>query len=150
MQEITTIVVPVDFQEHTETLVDYALNIANRFKANVCFCNVVEHLDFHAGYVHPSWDQMERDLLEQAKTRMTMLLDDCRNKLASSTCKGMAITGDIVDALIGYAKDEKADLIIIGTHGRRGLEKILLGSVAERVVKRSPCPILLFNPYTKD
>jgi len=46
-----------------------------------------------------------------------------------------------------YTEEENAGMIIIGTHGAQGLKKILLGNVAERVVHRAPCPVLLFNPY---
>ena len=55
--------------------------------------------------------------------------------------------GDTVYEIVAYAKNQKADLIVIGTHGTRGLEKILLGSVAERVLKRAHCPTLIINPY---
>ncbi|MBV5318446.1 MAG: universal stress protein, partial [Desulfobulbaceae bacterium] len=49
--------------------------------------------------------------------------------------------------IVEYAEKQATDLIIMATHGAKGIEKILLGSVAERVVKRASCPILLFNPY---
>ncbi|MCK9294597.1 MAG: universal stress protein, partial [Desulfobulbaceae bacterium] len=55
------------------------------------------------------------------------------------------VIGDTVDTILDEAKSY--DTIIIGTHGYRGLEKILMGSVAERVVKNSPCPVLVYNPY---
>ena len=62
-------------------------------------------------------------------------------------CKTKVAVGYVVDSIVEYAKGENADLIIIGTHGKRGLEKVLLGSVAERVIKRAHCPILVMNPY---
>ena len=62
-------------------------------------------------------------------------------------CEGKVIRGDTADSIIKYAADEQADLLIIGTHGRRGLEKMWLGSVAERVIKGAPCPPLTCNPY---
>ena len=59
----------------------------------------------------------------------------------------MVLRGDTVDAIIEYVEEKKIDLIIMGTHGAKGIEKILLGSVAERVLKRVSCPTLIFNPY---
>ena len=52
-----------------------------------------------------------------------------------------------MDSIVAYAKEKEADLIIIGTHGRKGIEKIMLGSVAERVIKHAPCPTLIYNPH---
>jgi nucleotide-binding universal stress UspA family protein len=61
-------------------------------------------------------------------------------------CSGQVKSGDVVDTVVDFARAEGADLIIIGTHGAKGLEKILLGSVAERVVKRAGCAALLYKP----
>jgi nucleotide-binding universal stress UspA family protein len=52
-----------------------------------------------------------------------------------------------VDTIVDTARGEEADLIIIATHGTKGLEKILLGSVTERVLQQAPCPVLTMNPY---
>jgi nucleotide-binding universal stress UspA family protein len=60
---------------------------------------------------------------------------------------GTVIRGDVVDEVVKYAEEEKAGLVIIGTHGTKGLERILLGSVAERVLKSVHCPTLTMNPY---
>jgi nucleotide-binding universal stress UspA family protein len=60
---------------------------------------------------------------------------------------GIVIRGDIVEEIVKYADEEDAGLVIIGTHGARGLERILLGSVAERVLKSVHCPTLTMNPY---
>jgi nucleotide-binding universal stress UspA family protein len=57
------------------------------------------------------------------------------------------VVGDAANEIIAYAQEEKIDLIIMGTHGRKGLEKALFGSVADRVVKNSPVPVLTINPY---
>jgi nucleotide-binding universal stress UspA family protein len=62
-------------------------------------------------------------------------------------CKGVVLNGDVADTLVEYAKENDIDLIVMGTHGAQGIEKILLGSVAERVLNRSSCPVLVFNPY---
>lgn len=56
------------------------------------------------------------------------------------------IVGDVVDNLLEYTRKEGIDMIIMGTHGTRGIEKILLGSVAERVIKKATCPSLVYIP----
>ena len=53
------------------------------------------------------------------------------------------------DAILAYGRDQGADLIVIATHGSQGIEKVLLGSVADRVIKGASCPTLVFNPFNK-
>jgi nucleotide-binding universal stress UspA family protein len=57
------------------------------------------------------------------------------------------LSGDVVEEINRFAGEKKADLIVMGTHGYKGLDKILFGSVAEKVVKTAPCPVLTINPY---
>jgi nucleotide-binding universal stress UspA family protein len=57
------------------------------------------------------------------------------------------LTGDPGEEIVNYAEQEKMDLILIGTHGRKGVDRILFGSVAEHVVKNSRIPVLTLNPY---
>jgi len=65
----------------------------------------------------------------------------------NTSCTGKVVNGEVVDEIVAYTEEKNAGMIIIGTHGAKGLKKILLGNVAERVVHRAPCPVLLFNPY---
>ncbi|MBM9514487.1 universal stress protein [Desulfogranum marinum] len=145
MQNITKIVVPVDLQQHTEKLTEFAINIAGKLDAAVSFIHVVKPLDSYSGVVHPSWDQIEKELKEHAQEKIDNLVTD--NKAQCAGCSGKVSYGDAVDQILAYVEAEKASMIIIGTHGRKGLEKIMLGSVASEIAKQAPCPTLLFNPY---
>lgn len=142
---ITKIVIPVDFTAHTKKLVEYALTVAKALEAEVTFAHVVESF---SGYdmllVHPSFKQMSEDLRAKAEERMAALIEDNKAKVAKVS--GDIIVGDVVEELLEYAKDKDFDLMIVGTHGTKGLEKVLMGSVAERLSKKSPCPILIVNP----
>lgn len=93
----------------------------------------------------PYVQECEDKLLAIAKERMSNLLAD--NKERSPECTGEVVTGEPVDKISEFAKSKNADLIIISTHGAKGLEKILLGSVAKRVLKRTHCPVLVMNPF---
>lgn len=64
-----------------------------------------------------------------------------------TSCKTNVVEGDAAEEIINYIKAEGIDLVIMGTHGRKGLNRILFGSVAERVIKMSPVPVLSINPY---
>ena len=143
---IRKIVVPVDFTSTTEKVINYALSVAKQLEAHVCFIHVTETF---SGYdmllVHPSFAQITKDMKKKAELRMEHLLED--NKDLPEGCSGKVVSGEIVEEIIKYADEEKADLVVIGTHGVKGLERVLIGSVAERVVKNSPCPVLTFNPF---
>ena len=146
MREISQILVPIDFDKHTNKLVEFAIYMAGELSANVNFLHVSETFGAYAGIAHPSFDMAANELRAHCEEKMANLVDDNKEKCAG--CNGkVVIKGDIVDEIIAYAKKENTDLIIIGTHGSKGIEKILLGSVAERVVKNAPCPTLTFNPY---
>jgi nucleotide-binding universal stress UspA family protein len=147
MKEIKQLIIPIDFQKHTDDLVDYALYIASKFDAAITFFHVVEQLDNYAGFVHPSWEQYEKDMLIHAEERMRNLITDTKEK--GVDCSGKVKIGDIVDSIITFTKECNGDAIVMGTHGRKGFEKILLGSVAERVIKKAPCPVMLRPPYTE-
>ena len=146
MQEIVKIVVPVDLEKNTAKLVDFALYMANKLDGELIFFHAVEFLamgemalgnfaydDYNSARVVRA-ESMLRDIVEESSAK-------CRK------CDSKVVVGDIVDEIVDFSRDQDAGMIIIGTHGKRGLEKILLGSVAERVLKSAPCPVLVMNPY---
>ena len=144
--EIKKIIVPVDFGKTSNKLVEFALYIAKQFSAEIGFCHVVEPLlPEDLVLDSPSLGDLEKKMGTNAEERIASLIKDCEGK--GITCGGKVLFGDTVDKIISYAKDQDANMIIIGTHGAKGLEKILLGKVAERVVQRSDCPCLVMNPY---
>lgn len=145
MENITKIVVPVDLQQNTDKLIEFAINIAGKLDAKVSFIHVVKPIDSYTGVVHPSWDQIEKELKDHAKEKIDNIITDNKDKCAG--CSGTVSYGDTVDHILAHCKKEQASMVIIGTHGRKGLEKIMLGSVASEIVKQAPCPTLLFNPY---
>lgn len=146
MADIKRVVVPVDFSSNTDKVVDYGVSVADKLGAEVLFFHVIN--DFQ-GYdmmlVHPSFIGMTKDLEQKAEERMANLVEGHAQR--ENGVRGHVVVGDAADEIISYAKLEKADMIIIGTHGVKGLEKILIGSTADRVVKKAPCPVLVFNPF---
>lgn len=146
MKEITRIVVPVDLGKHTQILADYAIYIGRKLNASVNFLHVSEFVetgDMMLG--SPSLAGINEERFSRAKELMSNLVED--SKVNYEKIDGSVVRGDTVDSIVKFAEEENADLVIIGTHGNKGLEKILLGSVAERVLKRVHCPTLTMNPY---
>ncbi len=146
MQEITKIVVPVDLEIHTQKLVDFALFIAEKMNAHVNFIHSVESYvlgDMMMGA--SSLEKINEEREQKAKEVMAKLVED--NKAKYPNIDGFVWKGEPSDTIIKYAAEIQAGMLIIGTHGTKGLDRILLGSVAERVLKGVHCPTLTMNPY---
>ena len=75
---------------------------------------------------------------------MTHLVEDSMNVCPG--CEGEVVFGDPVNQIVGFAEAHKADLVILGTHDAKGLEKVLLGNVAEHVLRKARCPVLIMKP----
>jgi nucleotide-binding universal stress UspA family protein len=148
MREIKKIVVAVDLGAHTDKIAEYAMSLASMFSARLSFFHVAQLYETYTemelvGF--PSVQRAEKEIYAYAENKMAQLVADCAGKCPG--CVGKVARGDVVGEIVAHAEQEKADLIIIGTHGAKGLDQILLGTVARRVVKRAPCPVLTLNPY---
>jgi nucleotide-binding universal stress UspA family protein len=145
MQNIQKIIVPVDFHQHTDDLAEFAVGIATKLEAKITFVHVAEYAISYTEFSPESYKLLDQSIRVHADNKMAALLEKSKKTLPE--CEGVVLRGDVADNLVAYANDNNIDLIIMGTHGARGIEKILLGSVAERVLKRASCPVLAFNPY---
>ena len=146
MNEISKVVVPVDLEQHTQKLAEFAIYIAKKLNVHLSFLHVVEFYgsgDMMLG--SPSLETINQERVVKAKEVMANLVKDNSSKY--DNISGIVYKGDVVDTIVTFAQEEQAGLVIVGTHGAKGLEKILLGSVAERVLKRVHCPTLTMNPY---
>ncbi|MFW2365627.1 MAG: universal stress protein [Desulforhopalus sp.] len=143
MNTITEIVVPVDLEDQSAKVAEYAAYMAKSLSANLTLLHVVELLrpigDMVLGAT--TVEEYNKKRFTYAREQVDKLLTDYPE------CKGVVVSGEIVDKIVEFAEEKGADLIIIGTHGSKGIEKLLLGSVAERVVKYAHCPTLVMNPY---
>jgi len=147
MKEVQKILVPVDFSENSVKLLQHAVGTAGKSGASIVVMYVVEGIDKYAGLSipHISLTEVEKELVRSAETKMEYFLEE--NLEPSVPHEGIVRNGDIVEEINNYAAKQDVDMIIMGTHGYKGLEKVLFGSVAERIVKTAPCPVLTFNPY---
>ncbi len=146
MAEIKTILFPTDFTEASVKVLPYATYLADKLGAKLMVLFVVEELSKYANFYvpHSALDNLEAELMESARKKMESFVEDYFEGFPVET---MIRRGDIPEEIIKVAEEKEIDLIVMGTHGRKGLEKVLLGSVAERVVKGAPCPVMTVNPY---
>ncbi len=139
---IETVVCAVDFSEPSDYALRYALKLCRVFQARLNLLHVVE-VPFLPSYSMadvPDLNLPIEQLEESARERMEELLSECRDEYQQ--VEGDVVAGSPFVEIINYARQLKADLIVMGTHGRSGLKHLLIGSVAEKVVRKAPCPVL--------
>lgn len=142
MNPFHKILIAVDFSENSNYAFDYALALAKQFDAELTVMHVInEPIDLRGFYVpHISFEQLEKEIEAGAAGMMEKFcqerMGDFRNYL---TC---LVNGIPYEEIIRKAKEIDASLIVLGTHGRTGLDHIIFGSTAERVVRNASCPVL--------
>ncbi|MBU0486019.1 MAG: universal stress protein [Proteobacteria bacterium] len=147
MKEIKKILVPVDFSENSQKLVKSAIYVAKKFEAEMVVAFVVQSFDNYSGFFVPHMPlaQFEEEMVQSAEKKMENFIEE--NMKGSGLYKSAVLSGDVAEEIVQFAGQEKIDLIVMGTHGYKGVEKVLFGSVAEKVVKLAPCPVMTINPY---
>ena len=136
------ILCPVDFSEYSDYALDYALDLAKMFDAHLQLLHVIE-VPFLPSYVMagvPDLSMPVEQIEEGARRGMQETLEKCRQKWQK--IEGDVRAGTTFLEIISCAREMDADLIVIGTHGRSGLSHMIIGSVAEKVVRKAPCPVL--------
>jgi universal stress protein A len=132
------ILVPTDFSAHAERALDYACELAAKLGATV-------HL-VHAVAAPPA--PLQVALTKDMISNLVMEHREALEKLAEprranvQLGPGTVEVGDPRDTIVATAQSLRADLIVMGTHGRRGLSRVMMGSVAEDVMRHAPCPVL--------
>jgi universal stress protein A len=140
---IQRILVPIDFSEHSKNALKYAIPFAQQFKASIDVIYIVEPAvypaDFSFGQI--GFPNMEDELRVRGSSELENLI---RTEISGRvTSRKVVRTGKPFYEINQYASEENIDLIIIATHGHSGMEHILFGSTAEKVVRKAPCPVLV-------
>ena len=147
MIEIKKILFPLDLTENSSKILPYVLSVSEKYNSQIYLIHVVQDLNkWGKLYVpHPSLDKFQEEAIKNAEKAMDKI---CENQLQSCpNFQKRVVSGDTVDEILKIIESESIDLLIMGTHGRKGLEHVIFGSVAENVVKKSPVPVLSINPY---
>jgi nucleotide-binding universal stress UspA family protein len=142
MKTFSTILFAYDFSEGSNNAFDYALSLANQYSAKLLIVHVInEPVDLRGFYVpHISFENLEKEIAEGAEQMMDRF---CKENLAGfERFEKYVITGVPYEEIIKKAAESGADLIIMGTHGRKGVDHLLFGSTAERVVRSANCPVM--------
>lgn len=147
--KINKILVPIDFSDYSKAALRYAVNFAKLFNAEIILIYVVEPViyppDFSMGQIAIPTVTTEFD--DRAKEELKKL---AKNEIPSQTnVQTILKTGKPFVEIIDTAAELDVDMIIIATHGHSGVEHILFGSTAEKVVRKAPCPVLTIREPVK-
>lgn len=143
MIALKNILVPTDFSEASDSALRYGKALAQAFGAAIHVVHVVEEPYGQPWAVEAygfSLASLQEEWIKDAQTRLAASLTD--EEKASLKATPTTILGHPVMEVLRYAEDHAIDLIVMGTHGRGPLGHVVLGSVAERVVRKAPCPVL--------
>jgi len=138
---ITRILVPTDFSRPSEQALAYARSLAQRFGASLHLLHVVNRPLLAEGLEAEAFIDESSDMVEVAQQRL--------RKQAPDAASANVVFGYAAKSIVQHASQLGVDLIVMGSHGRTGIAHILLGSVAEAVVRTAPCPVLTVRDPVK-
>jgi universal stress protein A len=139
-RDFKTILCPTDFSEESYRAIEYALRFAQAADGMLLLAHII-HVSSGELYL-PDGRTLT---FEEAKHRTLGLLEELREKRLRNypKCELVVDIGEPHDVLLGIATQRKVDLIVIATHGRSGLQHLVMGSVAERIIRDAPCPLFV-------
>ena len=141
---ITHILVPTDFAPASDAALACARNLAEKYGARLSMLHILTNPEATGVwtpemYIPASVEARER-LARDAQERVESVLT-AEDRLRTDVTIQVRI-GSVAEHILEFAREQRVDLIVMGTHGRRGLSHLLLGSVAEHVLRSAPCPVL--------
>lgn len=150
--KIRSILLPTDFSECANYALSYASAFAREAGASIICVHVIEPVVPTVGYSGVTEPLPMADISEQLEESATRELPKIGQQ---EECSGLAVEqvivhGDAASEIVRVAKERQVDLIVISSHGRTGLGRMLFGSTAEQVVRHAPCPVLVVKPPQED
>lgn len=142
MQPFTQILVPIDFSDSTQRVIELAADLARHYEAPLLLLHACEPVT----YLRPEGPvELDPELQQRALASFKAQLDTLANSARAAgvmRVETKAVQGYAIHEIVRTSKEFASCLIVMGTHGRTGLKHLLIGSVAENVVRSAPCPVL--------
>ena len=154
MNKIKKILCPIDFSEYSNEAMTYALQLAEANKSNIHLLHVIPQMNYYDWNVTGMYALISEDTFKKEKEetikKMDALITDVKTKLPTveitfSIDEPNTITNEISDHILAVAKEKEVNLIVMGSHGRRGLNRLLMGSIAESVMRHAHCGVMIFK-----
>jgi nucleotide-binding universal stress UspA family protein len=146
MVKADRILFPCDFTRNSSRILPYVLSMAEQYNSQVYILYVDELHEWGGHFIpHPSIETLQKEALKAAEKAMDKI---CEEQLQSCpNFQRKIVSGEPATEILKLIESEDIDMVVMGTHGRKGMEHAIFGSVAENVVKKSPVPVLVVNPY---
>jgi nucleotide-binding universal stress UspA family protein len=155
--EINNILVPLDVYDKEDSALDLAVDLGQAINANISVLYAYKLYAYPAGVPGGTTglvNDLTEDTLKFAANELSARVESQRQRLKSGGAQAVepGISTALIEgtnpalSIVEFAKNKNADLIVINTHGRKGIRKIIMGSVTEKVVQESPCPVLALKP----
>ncbi len=127
-----------------------ALPIADAHKAEVHLLHIIPEIFFYDWSMTNMYDLNAEEIVDQSKeeaiSKLNLMMQDLKNQFPNITFHFTILTlTNAADGILNTSKEINADLIVIGSHGRKGWDRLLMGSVAESVMRHSDCPVLIYK-----
>ncbi len=134
--DIKKVLVPVDFSENSKKILEAAGYFSGKCQAELHVVFVVQSFDDYSGFFVPHMPvaKFEEEMVQAAEQKMESFL------VGQENIEAKVLVGDVAEEIIRHTEESGMDLIVMGTHGYKGIEKVMFGSVAEKVVRSSPLP----------
>ena len=147
MKGFQKILFPIDFSECSKKVFPFALEMAQKFDAKLHLLFVARDISYLTT-VDVAWELLSNTVAEVARAGENRMQAFCDKQLSDfPNYESKVVTGDPADEVVKFANEQGIDLIVMGTHGRKGLDRTLMGSVADHVIKNAAAPVLTINPF---
>ncbi len=145
MIEMKKIICALDLSEHSKVVAEYATTYAKLSGASIIAVYAAPTLTQYSGFHVPpnTIDSFVGEIVSGAETAMAEFISQY---FPGVEVRSEVVVGYAAEEIVALATAENADLIVMGTHGRTGIDRVLFGSVAEKIVKTSPMPVLTIKP----
>jgi nucleotide-binding universal stress UspA family protein len=147
MKPFKNILFPIDFSEHSEKVFPFAFDMAQKFDARLHFLFVARDISYLTT-IAVSRDRLLNTVAEIARAgeeRMQAFCDKELSDFPNYECK--VVTGNPAEKIVEFVSEKGIDMIVMGTHGRKGLDRTLMGSVADYVIRNADVPVVTVNPF---
>ena len=144
MADIKKVLYATDFSDNSKYALTFALSFAKQYDATLYILHVIQQPSYPLGmYAEISFDAMDkfnRNISDAVEKEMMALREKDLQGFSKFEC--LVLQGTPFLEILRSAKEKEVDMIVVGTHGRTGLDHVLFGSTAEKIVRRAPCPVL--------